>query len=75
MGELNSHSTLLEKQAKLVSNTRKHLDVVRKMYEMRFADADVSGMTLQQLRGREGARMRKIYREQAKKWEIGRAHV
>ena len=28
---LNSHSTLLEKQAKLVSNTRKHLDVVRKM--------------------------------------------
>ena len=50
---LNSHSTLLEKQAKLVSNTRKHLDVVRKMYEMRFADADVSGMTLQQLRGRE----------------------
>lgn len=67
---LNSHSTLLEKQAKLVSNTRKHLDVVRKMYEMRFADADVSGMTLQQLRGREGARMRKIYREQAKKWGV-----
>jgi CRISPR-associated protein Cas1 len=36
------------------------------MYEMRFADEDVSGLTLQQLRGREGARMRKIYREQAK---------
>ncbi len=63
---LNSHTSLLVKQAKLVSNTRSHLDVVRKMYEMRFADEDVSGLTLQQLRGREGARMRKIYREQAK---------
>lgn len=63
---LNSHTRLLEKQAKLVSNTRTHLDVVRKMYAMRFKDEDVSGLTLQQLRGREGARMRKIYREQAK---------
>ena len=63
---LNSHTRLLEKQAKLVSNTRSHLDVVRKMYAMRFTNEDVSGLTLQQLRGREGARMRKIYREQAR---------
>lgn len=63
---LNSHTGLLEKQAKLVSNTRTHLDVVRKMYEMRFKGENVSGLTLQQLRGREGSRMRKIYREQAK---------
>lgn len=63
---LNSHTSLLEKQARLVSNTRSHLDVVRKMYVMRFEDEDVSGLTLQQLRGREGARMRRIYRQQAK---------
>lgn len=63
---LNSHTNLLEKQAKLVSNTRSHLDVVRKMYAMRFKGEDVSGLTLQQLRGREGARMRRIYREQAR---------
>ena len=62
---LNSHTRLLEKQAKLVSNTRSHLDVVRKMYAMRFNDEDVSKLTLQQLRGREGARMRSIYREHA----------
>ncbi len=67
---LNSHTHLLEKQAKLVSNTRSHLAVVRKMYEMRFAGEDVSGLTLQQLRGREGARMRKIYREQSKQWNV-----
>ena len=63
---LNSHTSLIEKQAKLVSNTRSHLEVVRKMYSMRFEGEDISGLTLQQLRGREGARMRRIYREQAK---------
>lgn len=63
---LNSHTRLLEKQAKLVSNTRSHLEVVRKMYAMRFKNEDVSGLTLQQLRGREGSRMRSIYREHAK---------
>lgn len=63
---LNSHSGLLEKQAKLVSNNRMHLDVVRKMYELRFSGESTEGLTLQQLRGREGARMRRIYREQAK---------
>lgn len=63
---LNSHTSLLEKQARLVTNTRSHLDVVKKMYSMRFEGEDLTGLTLQQLRGREGARMRKIYREQAK---------
>lgn len=63
---LNSHSKLIERQAKLVTNTGTHLEVVKKMYKMRFENEDLSGLTLQQLRGREGARMRKIYREQSK---------
>ena len=67
---LNAHTRLLEKQAKLVTNTRSHLDVVRKMYALRFKDEDVSGLTLQQLRGREGARMRRIYRENAKLYNV-----
>lgn len=67
---LNSHTSLLVKQAELVSNTRKHLDVVRKMYQMRFPDEEVGGLTLQQLRGREGSRVRTAYREQAKRWNI-----
>lgn len=61
-GRALSHSSrLLEKQAKLVSNTRTRLQVARKMYQMRF-DEDVSGLTMQQLRGREGSRVREIYR-------------
>ena len=67
---LTHHTRLLLKQAELVSNTRKHLNVVRKMYVMRFEGEDVSRLTLQQLRGREGSRMRKLYREQSKKWGV-----
>lgn len=67
---LNSRTKLLLKQAELVTNTRKHLNVVKKMYQMRFPDEDVSGLTLQQLRGREGSRVRAAYRKFSKEWNI-----
>ena len=63
-------SRLLLRQAELVTNQRKHLDVVRKMYMMRFPDEDVSALTLQQLRGREGSRIRKVYRNASKEWGV-----
>lgn len=59
---LTTRSDLLMRQAELVSNTRKHLEVARKMYQLRFPDEDVSQLTMQQLRGREGSRVRKTYR-------------
>lgn len=37
--------------------------MARKMYGMRFPGEDVSAATMQQLLGREGARVKKIYRE------------
>lgn len=62
-----THSAhLLIAQASLVSNTRSRLAVARCMYAMRFPDEDVSKMTMQQLRGREGARIRAVYRRAAK---------
>ena len=67
---LTNHSTLLLKQAKYVSNEKLHIHVARKMYQLRFPDEDVSKLTMQQLRGREGSRVRKIYKEQAKKWNV-----
>lgn len=67
---LTHGSALLLRQAKLVSNNRLHLAVAKKMYKMRFPDEDVSGLTMQQLRGREGARIRGIYRRCAKAWKI-----
>lgn len=58
---------LLQAQADRVSNTRKRLEVARAMYNMRFPDEDVSELTMQQLRGKEGARVRKIYRENSER--------
>jgi CRISPR-associated protein Cas1 len=60
----------LEKQARLVSNRRSRVDVARKMYQIRFPDENVSNLTMQQLRGREGARVRKIYRLYADKYKL-----
>ncbi|MBS6723514.1 MAG: type I-E CRISPR-associated endonuclease Cas1 [Clostridiales bacterium] len=67
---LTHRSHLLVRQAELVSNQRWHLQVVRKMYQIRFPDEDTSGLTTQQLRGREGSRVRKAYKAASEKWGI-----
>lgn len=67
---LNHSSRFLEQQARLVSNTRTRLDVARKMYQMRFPGENVGGLTMQQLRGREGARVRHNYRLQSKTYGV-----
>lgn len=59
---LTHSSLLLQAQAKLVSNARTRIMVARKMYQMRFPGEDVSRLSMQQLRGREGARIRRVYR-------------
>jgi CRISP-associated protein Cas1 len=64
---LTHSSRLLVAQAELVSNLRSRIAVARKMYAMRFDGEDVSKMMMQQLRGREGARIRSVYRSASKK--------
>lgn len=71
-------SGLILRQAFLVSRTKERLDVARRMYGMRFPGEDVSGCTMQQLRGREGARMKKVYRQQSARTGVtwsGRKYV
>ena len=67
---LTHRANLLIRQAEMVSNQRLHLAVVRKMYQLRFPEENISKLTLQQLRGREGSRIRKVYQQSAKKWGI-----
>lgn len=67
---LTHRAGLLMRQAALVSNMRSHLNVARQMYQMRFPNEDVSALTMQQLRGREGARVREIYRRESAKWHV-----
>ncbi|WP_406279454.1 type I-E CRISPR-associated endonuclease Cas1e [Nocardia sp. NBC_00881] len=63
-------SRLLEAQAVAVTNQTSRLRVARAMYEMRFPGEDVAGLTMQQLRGREGARIRRLYRIHAERTGI-----
>lgn len=64
---LGRTSRLLEAQARLVSNRDSRLQVARAMYALRFPDEDTTRLTMQQLRGREGARVRRCYRENAER--------
>lgn len=67
---LTHKAGLLMRQAALASNQKQHLEVVRKMYQLRFPGEDISHLTLPQLRGREGARVRSAYRRAAEEWGI-----
>jgi CRISPR-associated protein Cas1 len=67
---LTRQSFLLSRQAALVSNQRTHLEVARKMYQLRFPQEEVSTLTMQQLRGREGSRVRAVYRAASKRWNV-----
>lgn len=71
---LNHSSALLEAQAKLVSNQRSRLMVAREMYQMRFPNDDVSQLNMQQLRGKEGARVRRVYLEQSQRTGVAWSH-
>lgn len=59
---LTHSARLLIRQAELVSNVRTRIHVARQMYQYRFPTEDVSSLTMQQLRGREGSRVRAVYR-------------
>ena len=66
MGETRSAGNLI-RQAQCCMDGQKHLEVVRRMFELRFPGMNLSGKSLQQLRGMEGVRMRETYKLMASK--------
>jgi CRISPR-associated protein Cas1 len=76
MGETRSSANLL-RQALLHADAVQRIKVVRRMYELRFPDPLDPALTLQQIRGKEGIRVRETYarwsRETGVKWD-GRAY-
>jgi CRISPR-associated protein Cas1 len=60
-------AALLYKQAYLVTRRNERLNVARQMYSRRFPGEEVSTLTMQQLRGREGTRIRNLYRTHAQR--------
>ncbi len=69
MGETRSAGNLM-RQAEYMADPEKHMRVVRGMYALRFSGMSADGMTLQQMRGIEGVRMREAYRLFAKRYHV-----
>lgn len=59
-GGTRSAASLLH-QARLVSNEETRLDVVRRMYRIRFDEEMDASLSVEQLRGMEGVRVRETY--------------
>jgi CRISPR-associated protein Cas1 len=62
MGETRSSANLLH-QARMWSDPKTRLQVVRRMYEMRFDEPVSASASLREIRGREGMRVRRAYAE------------
>ncbi len=75
-GETRSAANLL-RQSWLVADPARRLVIVRRMYEYRFPQPLGAGLTLQQIRGKEGIRVRETYarmsRETGVPWQ-GRSY-
>lgn len=57
-------------QARLASDPRRRLEVVMRMYCLRFKEDLGSGLTLQQVRGLEGVRVRQAYAEASRQFGV-----
>lgn len=69
MGGTRSARAILA-QARLVSDPGACMQVVTRMYRMRFAESLPADITLQQLRGKEGMRVRAAYQEASRQWGV-----
>lgn len=65
MGETRSSRGVMH-QARLWADPEEHMKVVRRLYRMRFPAQDTDGLTLEQMRGLEGIRVRESYRKASK---------
>lgn len=68
-GETRKAQRLL-RQAQLVSDPQTRIMVARRMYAYRFDEEVDPELSLEQLRGKEGARIRNVYRHIAKRYGI-----
>lgn len=65
IGETHSGERLI-KQVEYYKNPERHLNVVRRMYKLRFPQISMEGMDLKTMRGIEGVRVRETYKILAK---------
>jgi CRISP-associated protein Cas1 len=61
----------LEAQATAWASKAKHLEVVRRLYTLRFPEGLAEDLTVEQIRGHEGVRVREAYAQIAKETGVG----
>ena len=61
----------LKRQIKLAADDESSLRVARAFYARRFPDADLEGLTLPQMMGMEGNRVRALYEQKAEQYGVG----
>jgi len=69
MGETRKAYRLLH-QAKLVSDATLHADIVRRMYVFRFDETLDDSLSIEQIRGREGGRVRNTHKTCARRYGV-----
>lgn len=61
----------LKQQVELSANPDDSLEVARRMFARRFPDADLNGKSLKEMMGLEGHRVRSLYQEKAREYQVG----
>lgn len=61
----------LKQQVELSANPDKSVEVARRMFARRFPDADLNGKSLKEMMGMEGHRVRSLYQEKAREYQVG----
>lgn len=61
----------LKQQVELSANPDESLEVARRMFARRFPDADLNGKSLKEMMGLEGHRVRSLYQEKAREYQVG----
>ena len=66
-----ANSRNLIRQARLASHPEHSVSVARAFFARRFPDADLEKKSLQEMMGMEGLRVRKLYEEKARHYNVG----
>ena len=61
----------MREQMKLSADSKKSVEVARRMFAKRFPEADLAGKTLNEMMGMEGYRVRGLYEQKGQEYGVG----
>jgi len=67
----NADTRNMREQMKLSADTKKSVEVARRMFAKRFPEADLVGKSLNEMMGMEGYRVRGLYEQKGQEYGVG----